>query len=245
VTGDPENGPDSPETIGDGAALIRQLNASAAKAGFSLDKEGKQTQGEFAPASPKSLANTLSPSAKTMAEAGFVHLGDAERDGQVRTNIWRVEIVPVVKAWEWQATIVLPSWVQQARGDERLNPAILTEWDSFTSALAAHEGVHAQKWQQFVRQYQDLIEVFAKTRFYGEAADPNDQTARLSGLNGALKQYKAAVVALDDALSQLVLVYERDQVAYDEKSKHGRAQSAYDRAMSDVALPDSIRSLKK
>ncbi len=72
------------------------------------------------------------------------------------------------------------------------------------------------------------INDFAKTRFFGEAADPKNDRAKTSAWNDAIRLFKAELEKLQADLKALTVAYNEDQELYDEKSKHGANQKAYD-----------------
>ncbi|MFM7033749.1 MAG: DUF922 domain-containing protein [Planctomycetia bacterium] len=158
----------------------------------------------------------------------FQRIGNEVREGQMRNNIWRIEFVPVVAPWDWNATITLPEWKQFTTDADQLNPGVKKEWENFVDALAGHEKIHKEKWQQYVRQYQDRVDVFAKTRFFGEAADPDDGTAKKAAWDNLVVKFKTERTKLEADLKALTVTYNEDQKLYDRLSDHGRNQEAYD-----------------
>ena len=236
VTGDPvgnppPGGPDENALKGTAERLNKWVDAFAAQAGLGKDDEGRQFVGLFKP------AEKLPKQARTFITTGFdgrpkdadyQHIGNAMRENQMRNNIWRIEFVPVVAPWEWNATITLPEWKQFTTDADRLNPDVQKQWENFIDALAGHEKIHKEKWEQYVRLYQSRVDVFAKTRFFGEAADPKNERAKTSAWNDAKRLFDAELKKLQADLDALTDQYEKDQELYDRLSDHGRNQEGYD-----------------
>jgi hypothetical protein len=246
----PPGGPDDNALKGTAERLNRWMEAFAKQAGLGKDDEGRQFVGLFDPDPneenlPKLASQFIKPSVKQPQNQDFQRIGNAMREGEMRNNIWRIELVPVVDPWEWNATITLPEWKQFTTDADQLNPGVKKQWENFVDALAGHEKIHKEKWQQYVRQYQDRVDVFAKTRFFGEAADPNDRTAKVSAWNNALRFFDAERKKLQADLDALTDGYNVDQKLYDRLSDHGRNQEAYDPAGKNTKAVDPGLKLLK
>jgi hypothetical protein len=115
----------------------------------------------------------------------------------------------------------------------------------FVDALAGHEKIHKEKWQQYVRQYQDRVDVFAKTRFFGEAADPKNERAKTSAWNDVIRLFETELKKLQADLNALTVAYNDDQKLYDKLSDHGRNQEGYDPAGKNIEAVDNGLKLKR
>jgi phytoene dehydrogenase-like protein len=163
----------------------------------------------------------------------------------MRTNIWRIEFVPAVTPWEWNATITLPEWKQFTTDEDDLNPNVKEGWKKFVDALAGHEKIHKEKWEQYVRAYQSRVDEFAKTRFFGEAADTKNRTAMTSAWNDAKRLFDKQREKLHADLKALTAAYNEDQKLYDEISDHGRNQESYDPAGKNIEAVNNGLKLKR
>ena len=241
----PPGGPDDKAVKGTAERLNKWVDAFAAQAGLGVDKKTEeQFVGLF---NPDPNEEKLPKQARTFITTGFdgrpkdadyQHIGNAMRENQMRNNIWRIEFVPVVAPWEWNATITLPEWKQFTTDADRLNPDVQKQWENFIDALAGHEKIHKEKWEQYVRLYQSRVDVFAKTRFFGEAADPKNERAKTSAWNDAKRLFDAELKKLQADLNALTDGYNVDVERYDDKSKHGKTQTGYDRAGQNVKAVD-------
>jgi hypothetical protein len=251
ATGDPAGtpppgGPDDNALKGTAERLNKWTNAFAKQAGLGTDKEGRQFVGLFKWNVPRAARTFITTGFdRKPTDADYQHIGNAVRDGMMRNNIWRIEFVPAVAPWEWNATITLPEWKQFATEKDQLNPKVEEEWKEFVAALAGHEKIHKTKWEQYVRAYQSLVDDFAKTRFFGEAADPNDRTAKTLAWNSALRFFQNERDKLRDKLKALADGYNEEQDRYDEKSNHGRTQTLYDPAGQNVEAVNPGLRLQK
>ena len=246
----PPGGPDDNAVKGTAERLNKWTDAFAAQAGLGKDDEGRQFVGLFDPDPneenlPKLASQFIKPSVKQPQNQDFQRIGNAMREGEMRNNIWRIELVPVVDPWEWNATITLPEWKQFTTDADQLNPGVKKQWENFVDALAGHEKIHKEKWQQYVRQYQDRVDVFAKTRFFGEAADPKNERAKTSVWNDAIRLFETELKKLQADLNALTVAYNDDQKLYDKLSDHGRNQEGYDPAGKNIEAVDNGLKLKR
>jgi hypothetical protein len=247
----PPGGPDDNALKGTAERLNKWTDAFAKKAGLGTDDEGRQFVGLFNPNPNKEkLPKQAHEFIKTGFErlpkdADYQHIGNAERGGQMRTNIWRIEFVPAVTPWEWNATITLPEWKQFTTDEDDLNPNVKEGWKKFVDALAGHEKIHKKKWEEYVRAYQSRVDAFAKTRFFGEAADPNNQTAKTSAWNDAKRLFAKEREKLHADLNALTVAYNEDQKLYDKLSDHGRNQEGYDPAGKNIEAVNNGLKLKR
>lgn len=252
VTGDPAGapppgGPDDNALKGTAERLNKWMDAFAEQAGLPKDEKERQHVGLFKPADelPKVAREFITPSVMRPKDEDFQHIGNAVREGQMRNNIWRIEFVPVVAPWEWNATITLPEWKQFTTDTDQLNPNVKEQWSHFVDALAGHEKIHKEKWEQYVRAYQSRVDDFAKTRFFGEAADPNDRTAKVSDWNNAIRLFETERTKLQADLKALADQHKKDQELYDEISDHGRNQERYDPAGKNTKAVEGGFKLKR
>ena len=250
ATGDPAGtpppgGPDDNALKGTAERLNKWMDAFAKQAGLGTDDKGRQFVGlteSALPGARPSIKASLFPKPK---DGDFQNIGNAVRDGVMRNNIWRIEFVPVVAPWEWNATITLPEWKQFTTEKDRLNPNVEEEWKTFVAALAGHEEIHKTKWDQYVRAYQSLVDDFAKTRFFGEAADPNNGMAKSTAWNNAKRLFETELDKLRNKLKALTDAYNEEQSRYDVKSDHGRTQTLYDPAGQNVKAVNPGLRLQK
>jgi hypothetical protein len=242
----PPGGPDDNALKGTAERLNKWMDAFAKQAGLGTDDKGRQfvglTKWDVPGDARPSIKASLFPKPK---DGDFQNIGNAVRDGVMRNNIWRIEFVPVVAPWEWNATITLPEWKQFTTETDRLNPDVQEQWKEFVDALAGHEKIHKEKWEQYVRAYQSLVDDFAKTRFFGEAADPNDRTAKSTAWNNAKRLFETELDKLRNKLKALADGYNEEQDRYDEKSNHGRTQTLYDPAGQNVEAVNPGLRLQK
>jgi len=257
ATGDPAGtpppgGPYDNALKGTAERLNKWTDAFAKQAGLGTDDEGRQFVGLF---NPDPNNEKLPKQAREFIKTGFdrlpkdadyQHIGNAMRENQMRTNIWRIEFVLAVTPWEWNATITLPEWKQLTTDNAQLNEDVKKQWETFVAALAGHEQIHKEKWEQYVRAYQSRVDDFAKTRFFGEAADPNNQTAKTSAWNDAKRLFDTKRKELEADLKALTVGYNEDQKLYDKLSDHGRNQEGYDRAGKNTkAVVDGLKLLRE
>ena len=97
-----------------------------------------------------------------------------------------------------------------------------------------------------MRVYQRRVDDFAKTRFFGEAADPNERLAKVTAWNNLVAKFKAELRKLQADLNALTDQYQNDQKLYDKLSGHGRTQKAYDPAAGKniQAVADGLRLMR-
>lgn len=111
VTGDPAGnpppgGPDDNALKGTAERLNKWTDAFAKQAGLGTDDEGRQYVGLFDPDPnneklPKQASKFITTGFDMRPkDADYQHIGNAMRENQMRNNIWRIELVPVVDPWE-------------------------------------------------------------------------------------------------------------------------------------------------
>ncbi|MEY3984007.1 MAG: hypothetical protein RL160_1566 [Bacteroidota bacterium] len=144
-------------------------------------------------------------------------------------TVWRIEVTPVADPMEWTDTIILPIWNQRIPFDTKLTRPARKEWDYFSKVLHIHELGHKSRFEPFKKEYLQLLDAFAKTKFVGEAlslgsSELQTYQAKLKAGEMAIASFDSAFKALNIRLKILRDAYDASQKAYDSITQHGVAQ---------------------